>query len=76
MAMMTPVGQRLAHPWFATSSTLNCVTTCIKGTVAVTDWASLAFLAGDDRFPEWQPSTAGPQEIAGIDMVETATRDE
>ncbi|KAG9399027.1 hypothetical protein AC1031_012463 [Aphanomyces cochlioides] len=51
------------------------VTTCIKTKPTNSRQIALVLLAGYDHFPLCQPSN-GPQEIAGMAMLETTVRDE
>ncbi|KAF0721571.1 hypothetical protein Ae201684P_007685 [Aphanomyces euteiches] len=69
------IGKRLAEQWLAISSSPYFVTTCMKSPKEDTGWVALVFLAGYDAFPLCQPPS-GPQEIAGMAMVETTVREE
>ncbi|KAG9399028.1 hypothetical protein AC1031_012464 [Aphanomyces cochlioides] len=69
------IGQRLAKQWFAQSSSPYYVTTCLKTKPTNSAQMALVFLAGYDAFPLCQPPN-GPQEIAGMAMLETTVRDE
>ncbi|CAK4089348.1 unnamed protein product [Aphanomyces euteiches] len=71
----TAIGQALALQWVATSTSPYFVTTCIKTKPTNSKQTALIFLAGYDYFPNCQPSN-GPQEIAGLAMLETTVRDE
>ncbi|KAG9399026.1 hypothetical protein AC1031_012462 [Aphanomyces cochlioides] len=70
------IGRTLALQWQPSSSLSSYfVTTCIKTKPTNSGQIAMIFLGGYDRFPQCQPST-GPQEIAGMAMVETTIRDE
>ncbi|KAH9112954.1 hypothetical protein AeMF1_012788 [Aphanomyces euteiches] len=71
----TAIGQALALQWVATSTSPYFVATCIKTKPTNSKQTALIFLAGYDYFPNCQPSN-GPQEIAGLAMLETTVRDE
>ncbi|KAH9153599.1 hypothetical protein AeRB84_004179 [Aphanomyces euteiches] len=71
----TAIGQQLALQWQAISSSPYFVTTCIKNKPTNSNQTALLFLAGYDGFPQCQPSN-GPEEIAGVAMLETTVRDE
>ncbi|KAG9399030.1 hypothetical protein AC1031_012466 [Aphanomyces cochlioides] len=69
------IGQQLALQWNASPSSPYFVTTCIKEKPTNSHHVALLFIAGYDGFPLCQPPN-GPQEIAGIAMLETTIRDE
>ncbi|KAH9104819.1 hypothetical protein LEN26_001685 [Aphanomyces euteiches] len=70
------IGRTLALQWPPLSSPSSYfVTTCIKTKPTNSGQIAMLFLGGTDRFPQCQPST-GPQEIAGMAMLETTIRDE
>ncbi|CAK4622039.1 unnamed protein product, partial [Aphanomyces euteiches] len=65
------IGQQLALTWRAPLY----VSTCVKTKSDQSGQVALVFLAGSHGFPQCQPSN-GPQEIAGMAMLETTVRDE
>ncbi|KAG9399016.1 hypothetical protein AC1031_012450 [Aphanomyces cochlioides] len=70
------IGQQLALTWQASSSLSPLyVSTCVKTKSDQSGQVALVFLAGYHGFPQCQPSN-GPQEIAGMAMLETTVRDE
>ncbi|KAH9152788.1 hypothetical protein AeRB84_004844 [Aphanomyces euteiches] len=71
----TSIGKQLARQWDSSSTSPYFVTTCIKTKPTNSAQSALVFLAGYNGFPKCQPSN-GPQEIAGIAMLETTVRDE
>ncbi|KAG9399022.1 hypothetical protein AC1031_012457 [Aphanomyces cochlioides] len=73
-AWMT-IGETLALQWQAGASPF-LVTTCTKTKSNDSGQVALVFLAGYDSFPQCQPTLNGPQEIAGMAMLETTVRDE
>ncbi|KAH9147955.1 hypothetical protein LEN26_004642 [Aphanomyces euteiches] len=68
------IGQQLALKWQAMSELPYYVMTCVKTKPTNSGQVALVFLAGYDSFPRCQLSN-GPQEIAGIAMLETTIRD-
>ncbi|KAH9123014.1 hypothetical protein AeMF1_005897 [Aphanomyces euteiches] len=74
-AVWAAIGRRLALQWLAETWSPYFVTTCIKSPKKDTYMVALVFLAGYNKFPLCQPPS-GPQEIAGMAMVETTVRDE
>ncbi|KAH9125853.1 hypothetical protein AeMF1_003607 [Aphanomyces euteiches] len=65
------IGQQLALTWRAPLY----VSTCVKTKSDQSGQVALVFLAVSHGFPQCQPSN-GPQEIAGVAMLETTVRDE
>ncbi|CAK4636571.1 unnamed protein product, partial [Aphanomyces euteiches] len=70
-AAWNTIGQQLALTWRAPLY----VSTCVKTKSDQSGQVALVFLAGYYGFPQCQPSN-GPQEIAGMAMLETTVRDE
>ncbi|ETV72297.1 hypothetical protein, variant 1 [Aphanomyces astaci] len=71
------IGQVLSRQWareLANASGTLHVTTCAMGGTAREGWANLQFIAGYDYFPECLPPL--PQDVAGMAMLETTTRDD
>ncbi|CAK4233941.1 unnamed protein product, partial [Aphanomyces euteiches] len=68
------IGEQLALKWQAMSELPYYVMTCVKTKPTNSGQVALVFLAGYDSFPRCQPSN-GPQEIAGVAMLETTIRD-
>ncbi|KAH9152789.1 hypothetical protein AeRB84_004845 [Aphanomyces euteiches] len=71
----TALGQQLALQWQSQTQNPYYVTTCTKVKPTKSNQTAIVLLAGYDRHPLCQPP-AGPQEIAGIAMLETTIRDE
>ncbi|KAH9118648.1 hypothetical protein AeMF1_008310, partial [Aphanomyces euteiches] len=68
------IGEQLALKWQAMSELPYYVMTCVKTKPTNSGQVALVFLVGYDSFPRCQLSN-GPQEIAGIAMLETTIRD-
>ncbi|KAH9152791.1 hypothetical protein AeRB84_004847 [Aphanomyces euteiches] len=75
-AAWNTIGQQLALTWQTSSSVSPLyVSTCVKTKSDQSGQVALVFLAGYYGFPQCQPSN-GPQEIAGMAMLETTVRDD